>query len=210
MPPKKTSPASSATNARASAANFFKPSKASTTVRAAPLKNPYLINKKPTTPVTPAPPPPVVVPLRAGIQKKKPGSADEEEEDDLFGDDLDFDDVSESDFSRDSRDQSTLKRTRSNSVSSFSSSSSSSLPNDRAASAVKIDIANGIHQDDTSANEKVLRQFDLSSKYGPCLGLTRLERWERAAMLDLNPPKNVKELLDHYKTLDTPLFQGYV
>lgn len=29
---------------------------------------------------------------------------------------------------------------------------------------------------------EVLRNFDLTSKYGPCLGLTRLERWAPASM----------------------------
>ncbi len=27
--------------------------------------------------------------------------------------------------------------------------------------------------------------------YGPCVGVTRLERWERAKALDLNPPEEV-------------------
>jgi DNA polymerase delta, subunit 4 len=28
-------------------------------------------------------------------------------------------------------------------------------------------------------------------EYGPCVGVTRLERWERAAALGLNPPPEV-------------------
>lgn len=38
------------------------------------------------------------------------------------------------------------------------------------------------------AAEATLREFDLSSKYGPCMGISRLERWERAAKLGLEPP----------------------
>ena len=30
-----------------------------------------------------------------------------------------------------------------------------------------------------------------SSEYGPCIGMTRLERWERAKSLGLNPPTEV-------------------
>ncbi|KAG0279274.1 hypothetical protein BGZ95_001749 [Linnemannia exigua] len=42
------------------------------------------------------------------------------------------------------------------------------------------DIHSGFHQADLSDSEKLLRQFDLASKYGPCTDMTRLERWERA------------------------------
>lgn len=40
-----------------------------------------------------------------------------------------------------------------------------------------------VHQEDLTETEKVLRQFDLTSKYGPCTDITRLERWERASLL---------------------------
>ncbi|KAK9842279.1 hypothetical protein WJX81_004398 [Elliptochloris bilobata] len=42
---------------------------------------------------------------------------------------------------------------------------------------------------------ETLRQFDLTGRYGPCTGLTRLERWERAAKLGLHPPEEVKAIL---------------
>ncbi|KAF9912995.1 hypothetical protein EC991_005863 [Linnemannia zychae] len=45
------------------------------------------------------------------------------------------------------------------------------------------DIHRGFHQSDLSDNEKMLRQFDLASQYGPCTDMTRLERWERAFTL---------------------------
>ncbi|KAF9101874.1 hypothetical protein BGX29_005169 [Mortierella sp. GBA35] len=73
-----------------------------------------------------------------------------------------------------------------------------------------IDIKKGIHQNDISKHEKILRQFDLSSKYGPCLDLTRLERWERALQLGLSPPKDVKDLLVAHTNLNTPIFAGRV
>lgn len=52
----------------------------------------------------------------------------------------------------------------------------------------------------TSANtaeedEFILRQFDLQSKYGPVSGLSRLQRWERAAKLGLQPPEEIREVI---------------
>lgn len=46
-----------------------------------------------------------------------------------------------------------------------------------------------------SGGEDLLIQFDLSAKYGPCIGMTRLERWERAERFGLNPPQEVRALL---------------
>lgn len=46
---------------------------------------------------------------------------------------------------------------------------------------------------------ELLRQFDLSWQYGPCTGITRLQRWERAETLGLSPPITVRELLLKYK-----------
>ncbi|XP_036373287.1 DNA polymerase delta subunit 4 [Megalops cyprinoides] len=40
-----------------------------------------------------------------------------------------------------------------------------------------------------------LRQFDLDWRYGPCTGISRLQRWDRAALHGLNPPQVVRELL---------------
>ncbi|KAG7275233.1 hypothetical protein CRUP_034823 [Coryphaenoides rupestris] len=42
-----------------------------------------------------------------------------------------------------------------------------------------------------------LKQFDLDLKYGPCTGISRLQRWERAQLHGLNPPQEIKELLMH-------------
>ena len=43
---------------------------------------------------------------------------------------------------------------------------------------------------------EVLRSFDLDSRYGPCKGLGRRERWERARGLGLDPPPEVPGLLE--------------
>ncbi|PYH42322.1 putative DNA polymerase delta subunit 4 [Aspergillus saccharolyticus JOP 1030-1] len=52
-----------------------------------------------------------------------------------------------------------------------------------------------VHQDDLTTHEKILRHFDLSSQYGPCIGIARLRRWRRANMLNLNPPIEVLAVL---------------
>ncbi|XVE81531.1 hypothetical protein DITRI_Ditri15bG0072000 [Diplodiscus trichospermus] len=35
----------------------------------------------------------------------------------------------------------------------------------------------------------------MNMAYGPCLGITRLARWERAQRLGINPPKVIENLL---------------
>jgi len=52
-----------------------------------------------------------------------------------------------------------------------------------------------IHAEGKNNVDHILRVFDLSYEYGPCIGVTRLERWERAEALGLNPPPEVKEIL---------------
>ncbi|XP_076435042.1 DNA polymerase delta subunit 4-like [Babylonia areolata] len=48
---------------------------------------------------------------------------------------------------------------------------------------------------DANPDLETLKQFDLCLDYGPCIGITRLERWERAQKHGLNPPARVRELL---------------
>ncbi|KAG2487430.1 hypothetical protein HYH03_013997 [Edaphochlamys debaryana] len=48
---------------------------------------------------------------------------------------------------------------------------------------------------DLTADEQTLRKFDLTTKYGPCAGMTRLERWERASKFSLDPPQEVKNII---------------
>ncbi|MCJ1466674.1 hypothetical protein MMC07_005294 [Pseudocyphellaria aurata] len=55
--------------------------------------------------------------------------------------------------------------------------------------------AKRVHQEGLSMNEKILRHFDLSSQYGPCIGIARMKRWKRAHGLDLNPPIQVLAVL---------------
>ncbi|USW56828.1 Putative DNA polymerase delta, subunit 4 [Septoria linicola] len=48
-----------------------------------------------------------------------------------------------------------------------------------------------VHQEDLSTHEKILREWDMQSHYGPCIGIARLKRWKRANMLGLEPPLEV-------------------
>ncbi|CAO2170128.1 unnamed protein product [Urochloa humidicola] len=45
------------------------------------------------------------------------------------------------------------------------------------------------------AEEEALRQFDMDRSYGPCTGVTRLERWERTVAMGLHPPPHVRNLI---------------
>ncbi|RZC76136.1 hypothetical protein C5167_000277 [Papaver somniferum] len=42
---------------------------------------------------------------------------------------------------------------------------------------------------DHNHSEEILR---MNIKYGPCIGMTRLDRWERAKNLGINPPEEMK------------------
>lgn len=58
--------------------------------------------------------------------------------------------------------------------------------------------------------EEILRQFDMNMAYGPCLGITRLERFERSSRLGLNPPMDVKNLLERVGGNPDALWEGRV
>ncbi|UZJ54079.1 hypothetical protein CBS101457_003399 [Exobasidium rhododendri] len=53
-----------------------------------------------------------------------------------------------------------------------------------------------IHSEHMNRIEHILRVFDLDPAYGPCLGMSRLERWERAEKLGDEPPSEIKEILE--------------
>lgn len=58
--------------------------------------------------------------------------------------------------------------------------------------------------------EEMLMQFDMNMKYGPCLGMTRLERWERAERLGMNPPIEVRNILERMGGAPVCLWEGRV
>ena len=44
--------------------------------------------------------------------------------------------------------------------------------------------------------QKALKTFDMDHTFGPCMGLTRLQRWERADRFGLAPPHEVRAILE--------------
>ncbi|XP_073447095.1 DNA polymerase delta subunit 4 isoform X2 [Aquarana catesbeiana] len=52
--------------------------------------------------------------------------------------------------------------------------------------------------------EKLVR-FDLDWNFGPCTGISRMERWQRAQTLDLMPPQDIKQILLEHSS--DPQFQ---
>ncbi|CAA7265148.1 unnamed protein product [Cyclocybe aegerita] len=52
-----------------------------------------------------------------------------------------------------------------------------------------------IHGEKQNKIHEILRVFDDSYDYGPCVGMTRLERWQRAKKLGFNPPQEVYDIL---------------
>jgi hypothetical protein len=55
-------------------------------------------------------------------------------------------------------------------------------------------VGNPVHTKGETRAQKVLRKFDLSYEYGPCVGVSRLERWKRAEDLGLEPPVEVGDV----------------
>ncbi|GKD95128.1 DNA polymerase delta subunit 4, partial [Tanacetum coccineum] len=42
---------------------------------------------------------------------------------------------------------------------------------------------------------RLLRQFDMNMAYGTCVGMKRVDRWNRASSLGLNLPENIQRFL---------------
>ncbi|KZV40934.1 hypothetical protein F511_05179 [Dorcoceras hygrometricum] len=64
--------------------------------------------------------------------------------------------------------------------------------------------------DEFDDKEEVLRQFDMNMAYGPCLGMSRLDRWKRATALGLQPPEEIGRLLRAGKSNPECLWDGRV
>jgi len=53
-----------------------------------------------------------------------------------------------------------------------------------------------VHPEDQNTIRTILRNFDLTPKYGPCVGITRLDRYRRAEKMGLKPPVEVLQILE--------------
>ncbi|MCI4376149.1 hypothetical protein PGIGA_G00185080 [Pangasianodon gigas] len=51
------------------------------------------------------------------------------------------------------------------------------------------------HLSERETDLQELKKFDLDWRFGPCTGISRLQRWERAALHGLNPPQEIKDIL---------------
>ncbi|KAK7206055.1 DNA polymerase delta, subunit 4-domain-containing protein [Myxozyma melibiosi] len=76
---------------------------------------------------------------------------------------------------------------------------------------IEAEISEPIHQSDLSTVEKVLKRFDLDSRFGPSYGMSRLERWIRAEKLGFEPPKEVHTILTSREGRDVEILrEGYL
>ena len=53
-----------------------------------------------------------------------------------------------------------------------------------------------MHGEGVNRIDRILRVFDLEANYGPCTGMTRLERWERARDIGADPPDEIADILN--------------
>ncbi|CAN8311832.1 unnamed protein product [Cochlearia groenlandica] len=67
-----------------------------------------------------------------------------------------------------------------------------------------------VNEEDYGKKEEMLRQFDMNIAYGPCLGMRRIDRWERALRLGMNPPNEIQRLLNADKVQQECLWQACV
>lgn len=77
----------------------------------------------------------------------------------------------------------------------------SGLPTSEAVSCIDVDPmieSVSVHGQDDNKFDTILRRFDMTTDYGPYVGITRLERWERAQKLGKKPSPEVCR--DPYRT----------
>ncbi|KAK4782790.1 hypothetical protein SAY86_007164 [Trapa natans] len=65
-------------------------------------------------------------------------------------------------------------------------------------------------KDSYKEDEQILGRFDMNMAYGPCLGMSRQARWERALKLGLNPPEEIESILKRGKVGSVCLWEGRV
>ena len=59
--------------------------------------------------------------------------------------------------------------------------------------------------------ESRLREWDMNSRFGPCMSMTRLERWKRAEKLDIDPPIFIYNVIRAFPELkDKSVWHGRV
>ncbi|KAK9473047.1 DNA polymerase delta, subunit 4-domain-containing protein [Dipodascopsis tothii] len=71
-------------------------------------------------------------------------------------------------------------------------------------------VAAPVHADGADVVDRVLLHFDLTARFGPTKGLTRLARWRRADAMGLRPPPEVLEILTSAEGDGPALRDGYL
>jgi len=75
---------------------------------------------------------------------------------------------------------------------------------------LRCEIEPGLFIDREEADAR-LRVFDLNTKYGPCMSCTRLERWNRAKKLNMDPPQEILSILETFPEMaDRSIWHGRV
>lgn len=54
--------------------------------------------------------------------------------------------------------------------------------------------------EDLNSDQQVLLRFDMTLRFGPCLGMSRTNRWRRAQQLGFRPPLQVLHILERLGT----------
>ncbi|GAA5977459.1 hypothetical protein JCM10908_004986 [Rhodotorula pacifica] len=67
-----------------------------------------------------------------------------------------------------------------------------------------------IHRAEMDDIEIILRVFDANEEFGPCSRMTRLERWERAEKLGLEPDPEIAEILRSDEGRNTLVYRDSV
>lgn len=79
------------------------------------------------------------------------------------------------------------------------SAASSSKPYTKTKPAKKAVAKPSTSKKDVDEDQNTLKEFDLNWEYGPCMGITRMERWKRADKHGLNPPESVKDMIEQHQ-----------
>lgn len=53
-----------------------------------------------------------------------------------------------------------------------------------------------MHKESQSPIHTIMRNFDLTPKFGPCVGISRLDRYRRAEKMGMKPPVEVLRILE--------------
>jgi DNA polymerase delta subunit 4 len=53
-----------------------------------------------------------------------------------------------------------------------------------------------VHKESQNTIHTIMRNFDLTPKFGPCVGISRLDRYRRAEKMGMKPPVEVLRVLE--------------